>query len=54
MLTVVEPKQGAFMGVFIIVACSSKGQGMTGTAKATWFFKQSKFIDRGQQNKEQG
>ena len=38
----------------ISVVCSRKGQGMTGTAKATWLFKQSKFIDKGKQNEEQG
>ena len=37
-----------------IAARSRKGQGMTGTTKATWLFKQSKFIDKGKQNKEQG
>lgn len=36
------------------VVRSHKGQGMTGTAKATWLFKQSEVIDRGDQNKEWG
>ena len=36
------------------VARNCEGQRMTGTAKATWLFKQSKFIYKGKQNKEQG
>ena len=36
------------------VVRSRKGQVMTGTAKPTWLFKQSKFIDKGKQNEEQG
>ena len=33
---------------------SRKGQGMTGTTKATWLFKQSEFTDKGEQNKQRG
>ena len=36
------------------VVCSHKGQGMTGTIKAIWLFKQSEFIDKEEQNKERG
>ena len=37
---------------YAYVVCSHKGQGMTGTTKATWLFKQSEFIDKGEQNQE--
>lgn len=45
-----KPKKGQQEGV----VRSHKGQRMTGTAKATWLLKQSKFIDKGKQNEEQG
>ena len=47
-----EEKQG--LPISATVVHSRKGQGMTGTTKATWLFKQPEFIDKGEQNKEHG